>query len=61
MDSIWKTPECEAWCRDFDYEDYLRYFSSNGPCDGHVPFSEEGYKTLCGVFEDNMEEGMGIR
>lgn len=54
--NIWRTPEAEAWCRDFDYENYvLLHKKSNCLA---APFPEKIYDMLCGVFETHMIDDM---
>jgi len=51
--SIWSTPEAEAWCRDFDYENYLIRHSKHLDCTSK-PVQETTYKLLCQAFENEM-------
>lgn len=55
--SIWGTSEAEAWCRNFDYENY-RWIHNQMSCEAK-PFSEDGYKAICVVFEDEMIRDIG--
>lgn len=56
--SIWQTPECDAWSRDFRYEDYValhsRYYENNSTTP--AKFSQNAYKMICAVFEQEMED-----
>lgn len=52
--NIWNCVECEAWSRDFSYEEYIGLYKAYH--EGHSRFSEQGYFALCAVFEDEMEQ-----
>jgi hypothetical protein len=55
--SIWSTPEAEAWARNFRYEDYLRIHETM--CLSANPVSEQMYRELCFVFEQEMCRDIG--
>lgn len=52
VQNIWNCVECDAWSRDFDYEEYIDLYNKRN--EGHSMFSEDGYRALCAVFEDEM-------
>lgn len=54
MNSLFSTPEAEAWCRWFGYEDYLSL------CEriAHKAVAQRTYETLCEAFEAQYEEDM---
>lgn len=53
IESIWSTPEAEAWARGFSYTGYLGIQSYITP--DSAPVSEVMYKELCDVFEKELE------
>lgn len=50
--NIYGTAESEAWCRDFDYADYLMVCSRMST----RPVSEAAYKLFCSAFNQDMED-----
>ena len=57
INSIWSSPEAEAWARGFRYHDYLHIHQQMGV--EAKTFSEEGYRAICAVFEDEMVRDIG--
>lgn len=49
--TIWKTVECEAWSRGFDYRDYVDVLCR---ANNVKPLAESTYIMLCSAFEHQM-------
>lgn len=50
--TLYHTPENDCWCRDFTYEEYLKWLLRIG----HTarPLSEEGYLKFCELMTEEM-------
>jgi len=52
MNTMWNTPEANAWARNFDYSDYVSLYKKEFPTG--TPFKEKTYLEFCTVFENLM-------
>ncbi len=56
MNSLWSTPECDAWSKGFCYNEYLTMYEK---IDSAVlPVSVTTYLKLCEAFNCQMEGDM---
>lgn len=53
-DSIWSTVECDAWSRDFDYENYLGLYNKITGDDSKI--SKNTYSLICQAFDNQFKE-----
>jgi hypothetical protein len=51
--TIFQTPECSAWSKGFDYENYLELHALCKEVHSY-PVHKEVYRTLCKAFELQM-------
>ena len=54
--NIWQSVECDAWSRNFNYEDYLYFHMKSGDL-GRV-FTRQGYEAFCELMDSEMERDM---
>ena len=51
--NLWNTPEAEAWCRDFDYEEYTTLRVAMGTVGAQLTC--QGYMDICAMLDAEME------
>jgi hypothetical protein len=55
--SIFSTVECDAWARDFDYQNYLERHEFSG-CRG-ATLGKDAYDAFCQVMDAQLESDIG--